>query len=313
MEIYRHIPKLRKTIDGIQPDIVHAMRLPYEAVAAVLAACPELKLVASVWGNDFTLHAHQSLPLTFLTKVCLQRIDALHCDCYRDVKLAKLYGFDSRKRQLVVPTAGGVQRNIFHPASNRVELTKSLKLGSLSAQYVINPRGFRGYIRNDTFFRSVPKVLARVPKTVFVCPSMYGNKVAESWVAQLNITESVRLLPSMSREQMAKLFQVSDVMISASTHDGTPNTLLEALACGCYPVVSNIETMHEWITDGVNGSFFEADDSDSLAEEMIRALTENQSRDTAFQANQDVIECRANYDKVMSTVEQFYSDLLPLP
>lgn len=53
---------------------------------------------------------------------------------------------------------------------------------------------------------------------------------------------------------MAELFRLSSVAVSPSLHDGTPNTLLEAMDCGCIIVTGDIESVREWINDGENGS-----------------------------------------------------------
>ena len=41
---------------------------------------------------------------------------------------------------------------------------------------------------------------------------------------------------------MAALFRQAQVMLSITTHDGTPNTLLEGLASGCFPIAGDIES-----------------------------------------------------------------------
>lgn len=44
---------------------------------------------------------------------------------------------------------------------------------------------------------------------------------------------------------MAYLFRLADVTVSLSEDDGTPNTLLEAVACGCFPIAGDIESVRE--------------------------------------------------------------------
>ncbi len=73
------------------------------------------------------------------------------------------------------------------------------------------------------------------------------------WVQELGVAAQVELLPKQTRAQMADLFRRRAVVVSPTTHDGTPNTLLEAMACGCLPVVGDLESLREWITPGVNG------------------------------------------------------------
>ncbi|PYX56511.1 MAG: hypothetical protein DMG73_15380 [Acidobacteria bacterium] len=74
-------------IDDLRPDIVHAMRLPFEGFIAA-ASVKNFPLLLSVWGNDFTLFANRSRRLAALTQSALQRADGLHCDCNRDLVIA---------------------------------------------------------------------------------------------------------------------------------------------------------------------------------------------------------------------------------
>jgi hypothetical protein len=84
--------RLHAVIDTVQPDLVHAMRIPYEGMLAALAG-GSAPLLVSVWGNDFTLHAPATPWLARLTRQTLQRAVALHADCRRDVRLARDWGF----------------------------------------------------------------------------------------------------------------------------------------------------------------------------------------------------------------------------
>ncbi|MEJ2757024.1 MAG: glycosyltransferase, partial [Anaerolineales bacterium] len=56
LTVPQSVGKLQALIEQIQPDLVHAMRYPYEGILAARAE-PSAPLIVSVWGNDFTLHA----------------------------------------------------------------------------------------------------------------------------------------------------------------------------------------------------------------------------------------------------------------
>ena len=111
----RSLPKaatdLQSLISNLQPDIVHAMRIPYEgmlaAIACSLLPTPRSPLLVSIWGNDFTLHAPTTRQMTRLTRFTMEHTDALHTDCYRDQPLAQEWGFDSAKPAVVLPGGGG--------------------------------------------------------------------------------------------------------------------------------------------------------------------------------------------------------------
>jgi glycosyltransferase involved in cell wall biosynthesis len=310
LELRRHTNKLRELLSQIDPDIVHAMRIPFEGMLAAEAAPAGMPLLISVWGNDFTLCANHNLLMARQTKRAMKRADALHCDCRRDLDLAfSVWGFRSNKPTIVLPGAGGIQTSLLHPQEPHSILMRRLSIPE-GAPAVFNPRGFRGYVRNDIFFKAIPQVLRQYPEAVFICTGMQGNPTAEKWVSQMAIHRNVRLLPPVSRKEMADLFHISCIAVSPSLHDGTPNTLLEAMACGCFPVAGNIESVREWITDGINGLLCDPNDSDSLARAIIRALQDKQLRNAAREQNFQLIAERAEYNEVMRQAEEFYLQIV---
>ena len=175
---------------------------------------------------------------------------------------------------------------------------------------VINPRGLRAYVRNDTFFKAVPLVLEVLPNVRFSCPTMAGAPEAERWVRELSINHVVKLLPRQSRAEMADLFRMAQVVVSPSTHDGTPNTLLEALACGCFPVVGDIEPLREWITQGANGFLINPADPQELANAIIASLQNLKLRTQAQKENARLIAERAEYYQAMRQAAKFYRSLI---
>lgn len=300
----RAASNLQSLISNIQPDLIHAMRIPYEGMLASMALESmqnKMPLLVSVWGNDFTLHAPATKRLTELTRFTIENTDALHTDCYNDQRLAKEWGFNIEKPAVVLPGAGGIQSEVFYP----VEETQQ--------PIVINPRGLRAYVRNDTFFKAIPLVLARQPQAQFLCPAMQGQPEAEEWATRLIVGNSLKLLPRLSRTQMADTFRVSQIVLSITTHDGTPNTLLEALACGCFPIVGDIPSLREWITPKVNGFLVDPQDPQALADAVLTGLQDQELRARSRLHNVELIAQRAEYRKVMGDAEEFYHRIASTP
>jgi glycosyltransferase involved in cell wall biosynthesis len=109
---------------------------------------------------------------------------------------------------------------------------------------------------------------------------------------------------------MADVFRSAAVLVSPSTHDGTPNTLLEGMACGCFPVAGDLESIREWITPGVNGLLVDPSDPDSLAAAILSALDQPGWRAKASEQNRRIIADRAEYSQTMSRAEAFYTRLV---
>ena len=199
---------------------------------------------------------------------------------------------------LVVPGNGGL---------DLAEMQTSVKgIQRTDPPQIINPRGLRSYIRTDTFFQSIPLVLAKHPDVTFVCTSMQGQKEALDWVEKLGLRQNVTLLPMISQEQLWKEFARSTISVSISTHDGTPNTLLEAMALGCLPVCSDIESIREWIITGENGLLVDPADPQALAAALIHALEEVPFQKAAAVKNYSLVSDRAAIGNIRDQIVDFY-------
>jgi hypothetical protein len=289
--------RLQELIDETNPDLVHAMRIPYEGMLAA-ATQAEVPLMVSVWGNDFTLHARANPFMAAATRKTMQRAAALHTDTKRDQRLAAEWGFDRSKPALMVPGSGGVRPEIFYPAKTE---PRGLR--------VVNPRGLRAYVRNDVFFKAIPKVLRQLPEVRFDCPGMQGKPEALRWVQKLGIEQQVNLLPHLSAWALAETYRAAQVLVSPSTHDGTPNSLLESMACEVFPICGDLESIREWVRDGENGLLVDPGDPDALSAAILNAFRNEHLRERAAGINKQLITERANYPKNMERANAFYSDL----
>jgi glycosyltransferase involved in cell wall biosynthesis len=294
LTVRRAAQRLRAYVQRVAPDLIHAMRIPYEGMLAA-DAYTGIPLIVSIWGNDFTLHAPSTAMMSHYTRWTMRVADALHADCQRDVRLAGEWGFSGEKPHWVAPSNGGIRSDVFYPNQKPVE-----------EPIILNPRGFRPYVRNDSFFKAIPLVLAKYPKAKFICSAMAGEAQAVQWMRELKIENSVELLAPMPHVKMANVFRRAQVVVSPSIHDGTPNTLLEGMACGCFPVAGDLESIREWITPEENGLLFDSNDPQSIAEAIIQALENKNLRNKAAGLNREMISARAEYRSNMQRVEGFY-------
>jgi glycosyltransferase involved in cell wall biosynthesis len=294
LTIPRSAKKLQAFIDEVQPELVHALRVPYEGMLASQVKL-SMPLIASIWGNDFTLHAPSTPLMRAYTKCVMKKVSALHADCERDIRLAREWGLGVEKQTLVTPGNGGIRSEVFYPP---IEPVKD--------PVIINPRGFRAYVRNDVFFKSIPLVLAKQADAKFIFTSMQGEAQALQWTRELKIEDAVQLLPPLPHEKMGEVFRGAQIVVSPSIHDGTPNSLIEGMACGCFPIVGDLESIREWITHGQNGLLVDPGDPQSIANAILLGLEKEDLRRNAAGLNAKLISARAEYETNMKRVVEFY-------
>ena len=299
--------KINRIVRKIRPDAVHALRIPFEGMLGSQLR-KNVPFAVSIWGNDLTLHANGSVLMRRLTAHTLQRADALAADAARDIRLGKLWGFSQEKQTLVIPGNGGISLSDIRLSAEEGQQ----RLGWLPDNFhiVINPRGFRpGSVRNDTFFKSIPQVLSKVPNTLFICCSMAGQPEALDWIKQLKIEKNVILLPTLKQTDLWPLFERAEATVSVSLHDGTPNSLLEAMAIGCFPIAGDIESVREWITPGINGILIDPDSPEQLANAILCAIGNETLRQQAAEQNRQLILTRAEKSVVSANLAAFYRQL----
>lgn len=137
-----------------------------------------------------------------------------------------------------------------------------------------------------TFWPRVPP--ANRPPRALWCGSRYHRKMKryEEMVLPLAAELERRGLPMETllvdsedpathrgREEMAKWYSHGTVYVCASEYEGTPNTALEAAACGCTVVSTPVGNMPELIESGRNGLLVEHD-LEALADGVITAAAD---------------------------------------
>ncbi len=298
LTISRSAQKLRAFIQEVKPDLVHALRVPYEGMLAA-EAYTGVPLLISIWGNDFTLHAPSTPLMQHYTRWAMTVTHALHTDCERDIRLAREWGLSVDKPTLVTPGNGGIRSDVFYPPKEPVK-----------EPIIINPRGFRAYVNNEAYFKAIPLVLAKRSDAKFIFSSMAEKSQALEWMKELKIEHAVQLNPQLSHAQMAEVFRGAQIVVSPAIHDGTPNSLLEGIACGCFPIAGDLESIREWITHGQNGLLVNPNDPQSIADGILLAIQREDLQLEAAGLNANMISTRAEYGMNMKKIGEFYKTVI---
>lgn len=71
---------------------------------------------------------------------------------------------------------------------------------------------------------------------------------------------------------MTSVYQQADAFCLPSFHEGTPNVICEAMACGLPILCSNVCDNFRYVKDGENGFLFNPNDINSMTEVMQNFL-----------------------------------------
>jgi len=306
-DLRRATGQANRLIAAFKPDLVHALRIPYEGIFATLLE-PSAPLAVSVWGNDFTLFAARSQRLGRLTRATMMQVDGLVADCHADVSRAKEWGLADSCPTAVLPGGGGIDLAWLTGAPDRAKAKLALGIDP-GATVVLEPRGDRGYVRIREYCAAIQDVARHRPDVVFLFADMAGNPYVTDHLRRLGIKDRVVLLPKVSQDQMATVFAAAEVSVSPSIHDGTPNSLLESMAAGCLPIAGDIPSVREWVTHGVNGLLCDPCSPAAITREILRGLTDQELVRAAASHNRDLVHERASRNTVMAAADAYYQSL----
>ena len=120
--------------------------------------------------------------------------------------------------------------------------------------------------------------------------------------------------PELKADQVVtiaeQLYDAFDVLALSSLYEGLPYVLLEGMACGCFPVAGDLESIREWIENGRNGLLVDPGNPEELAMGIVRGLEDETLRRRSRDENLNKILERAEYGAVMAKAEEFYKSLL---
>jgi glycosyltransferase involved in cell wall biosynthesis len=127
-------------------------------------------------------------------------------------------------------------------------------------------------------------------------------------IRALDLNGRATFVGEVTHGDLPDLLRAADVYVSASSSDGTSTSLLEAMACGLFPVVSDIKANRPWVQHGRNGLLFSVGDAESLAGAIRDAEARRATfRDVAL-TNRRILERdgdqAANNAKLMTLLER---------
>jgi len=91
----------------------------------------------------------------------------------------------------------------------------------------------------------------------------------ERLTVEKELTRQVHFLGWVDRNAILNFYRQADLFVTATTWEGMPNTVLEAMACGLPVVASRASGLEELVKEGVNGYLVDINDPVALADRLV--------------------------------------------
>ncbi len=276
--------KLYELIQEIKPDLVHSLEMQSETypLLKVRRKLP-FKWAYFSWGSDLYLYQHQQ-DHQHRIKAVLRSIDFLFTDNKRDVNLAKELGFNGVEAP-VFPGGGGYELAKYKPFIKPINERKTILI-----------KGYHHWAGKALFVLEALTLIINDIEDYDIYVYSAHNQVIER-IEELNDTYKLNICYSsrfhqISQNQLLEKFGKSIVAIGNNSSDGIPNTLLESMICGAFPIQSNPgKVTEEYITHGENGLLInQFDDIHQIAQNIKEVLSNKALITEAFKINQELVK-----------------------
>lgn len=269
------LPAARRIIEqGFDFDLIDAHYFYPDGVAAALLAMWLGKpFVVTARGSDLTLIGRHGLPRRLMqwaagrASACLGVSRSL-VDILRD------WGVPPDKLHVL---RNGVDLHRFAP----LPVESSRRAIGVASDPVLLMVGHLVELKGHAFvIDALPKLLAEFPGLQLLIVGEGPERARlEARIRRLGLAAQVRMPGAVSNESLSTWYSAADVLVLASSREGWPNVLLEAMACGTPVVATRCGGAPEVVASADAGSLVDERDSDALAQAIATQLRSRPPRE----------------------------------
>ena len=290
--------RARRLIKKLKPDIVHAHYATSSGLTAL--ACGFHPFVITVHGSDLTMGIRSRI-----WRPLLKRIFE-HSDCVNTV---------SKDLENMVLSLGinpdKIETFTLGADTEKFALVDRPKINQSRALRLVCTRRLEPVFDHGTIIEALALLKKKATKfqTTFVGDGSLANELTQQ-VKHAGLEDNVNFTGRMDNDDLPDMLARHDVYLSASLWDGTSLSLLEAMATGLFPIVSDIKANSAWLRHGIDGLLHKVGDANDLADCILQLLSEPELAAKAARRNREHVVEHGDRTNNMKRLESIYKDLI---
>lgn len=297
----RHM-KILSLIKKIRPDLIHAHFIAKYGFH--LPFLPRIPSVVSAWGDDILILPQKSRLIYYFTLLALRHADRVYAVSKNILEhiIEDFYISSAKIRYMPF----GIDTLLFSPPSKPYSEEKESKEIVIFSNRQFFPvydiptliTGFSIAFKKNTYLRLILK--SDGPE----------KSRLQELVASLSIEDAVTFKGLTSYEEVPDDYRNADIFVTTALSDGTPVSLLEAMATGLPCIATAVGGIPEWIHNGENGLLIPPGEPEILAEKILALATNPTFRQKLGINARATVREAADWGTFMSQAEEDYNELV---
>jgi glycosyltransferase involved in cell wall biosynthesis len=272
--------------------------IPTGLIGVLAGALLRKPLVVTIHGSDFRMAMGRSSLLNKLFLFVCKRARNITCVSEVQKKEIEQAGIEEERIHMFPM---GIDEKFLEAGRNREQISNNRPFTILSN------RNLLPIYNVSLLIRAIPAALKEEPKIKFLIAGDGSEREnLEREAKNLNVESSIQFLGRVPHEKMPSILAQSDVYVSTSLYDGASVSLLEAMACGTFPIVTDILSNREWIIDAENGFLIPTGNEYTLARKIVEAIRNNELLAQANKKNREIIEQKAHWKVNIRKIANIY-------
>lgn len=285
--------------------MIHAYQASHAAGAAWLLKKNKPKLTFILTLQEGKDLAKQSFFVKFFRKLIIRRADIITTISNYLKKYAQL--FNPKGKILIIPN--GVEVKKFKNAKVDENLYNILEIKKEDRVIIHTGRLVKknGLIDLIEAIPIIKKELSQI-KLLIIGQGTLLNKLKIK-VSNLGLDDSILFLGEINYRELPRYLKIADVFVRPSLSEGLGNSFLEAMAAGVPIVGTPVGGIIDFLTDGQTGLFCQPKNPPSIAEAVLKILTDQQLKEKIRIEAQALVEEKYNWDAIARQFENLYNGI----